>query len=142
VEEGQISLVISPQVLAEVQQVLGRSKVRAKFPHLTDERVSRFMQWIEERAIAVDEVPQAFSYPRDPNDEPYINLAIASEARYLVSRDRDLLDLMADEGFWQRTPNLTILDPVALLQEFASEGQREQKPEQAPEHDRGRDISY
>jgi putative PIN family toxin of toxin-antitoxin system len=142
VEEGRLSLVISPQVLSEVQQVLGRTKIRAKFPHLTDERVAGFLQWIEEKGIALDEVPRAFSYARDPNDEPYINLAIAGETRYLVSRDRDLLDLMADEGFRQRLPNLTILDPVALLRELALEPQREQKPEQAPERERGRDINH
>ncbi|HMB05654.1 MAG TPA: putative toxin-antitoxin system toxin component, PIN family, partial [Isosphaeraceae bacterium] len=84
VEDGQLSLVLSPQVLSEVQQVLGRTKIRAKFPHLTDERVGGFLHWIEEKGIALDEVPRAFSYLRDPNDEPYINLAIASDARYLV----------------------------------------------------------
>jgi predicted nucleic acid-binding protein len=39
VEEGRLSLVISPQVLSEAQRVLGRTKIRAKFPHITDERV-------------------------------------------------------------------------------------------------------
>ncbi len=49
---------------------------------------------------------------------------------------------MADEGFRQRTPNLTILDPVALLQELALGRQREPKPEQAPERERGRNINH
>ena len=137
VDEGQFSLVISPQVLSEVQQVLSRSKIRAKFPHLTDQRVDRFLQWIEERGITLDAVPQVFSYPRDPNDEPYINLAIASEARYLVSRDKDLLHLMAAGDFRRRFPNLTILNPVAFLTErvrlLLLKQRREQGREQAPQ---------
>ena len=42
----------------------------------------------------------------------------------------------------QRVPNLTILDPVALLWELALERQRQQKPEHAPERERGRDINH
>jgi predicted nucleic acid-binding protein len=46
----------------------------------------------------INEVPRVFEYPRDPNDEPYINLAIPARAKYLVSRDKDLLDLMSDRS--------------------------------------------
>ncbi len=59
-----------------------------------------------------------------------------------MSRDKDLLDLMANEGFRQRFPNLTILDPVDLLQEFASEQLHDQKPGQAREQERGQDINH
>ena len=44
--------------------------------------------------MIVPDVPNPFSLPRDPKDEPYINLAIEMKADYLVSRDHDLLDLM------------------------------------------------
>ena len=54
-------------------------------------------------------------FPRDPKDEPYINLALAANADYLVTRDNDLLDLMNDSDFRQQFPGLTILDPVAFL---------------------------
>jgi len=45
----------------------------------------------------------------------------SSGAKYLVSRDNDLLDLMQDETFRQRFPGLVILDPVTLLGELASQ---------------------
>ena len=64
------------------------------------------------------EVPEVFGLERDPKDEPYINLALASQASYLVTWDRDLLELMNDEAFRQRFPQLTILEPPALLQRF------------------------
>jgi putative PIN family toxin of toxin-antitoxin system len=142
VEQAKLELVVSPAILAEVGDVLSRPKVRAKFPHLTDERVEGFLHWLEDKAIALAEVPQVFEYRRDPDDEPYVNLAIVSDARYLVSRDKDLLDLMADEDFRRRFPNLTILNPVALLQQLALERLHEQKPEKAPQRERGQDINH
>jgi predicted nucleic acid-binding protein len=35
VESNQVQLYISPPILAEVQDVLTRPKIKAKFPHLT-----------------------------------------------------------------------------------------------------------
>ena len=40
-----------------------------------------------------------FTLARDPDDEPYLNLAIAVSADYLVTRDNDMLDLMHDAAF-------------------------------------------
>ena len=97
VEQEKLQLIVSPAIMAELRDVLSRPKVRAKFPHLTDERVEGFLHWLEDKGITLAEVPRVFEYPRDPDDEPYINLAIASDARYLVSRDKDLLDLIADK---------------------------------------------
>jgi putative PIN family toxin of toxin-antitoxin system len=50
-------------------------------------------------AILLAQVSNDFRYPRDPDDEAVINLAIEAGARYLVSRDKDLLDLMNDRTF-------------------------------------------
>jgi predicted nucleic acid-binding protein len=64
--------------------------------------------------------PTYLIYSRDPDDEPVINLAIHVKATYLVTRDRDLLDLMdltRPEGkeFRERYPGLQVLDPVAFV---------------------------
>ena len=47
-------------------------------------------------------------------------LAIAVKAKYVVSRDRDLLDLMGDPAFRNRYPDRLILDPVEFLEEIGS----------------------
>lgn len=65
-------------------------------------------------------VPKSFELRRDPKDEKYIVLAVAVEASFLVSRDKDLLDLMNDahpdsRDFRACFPHLRILDPVAFL---------------------------
>ena len=119
VRSGRLVLHVSPGVLAEAADVLSRPKVRRKLPALTDEAVEAFLRDVYGRAMMHSEVPEAYRLERDPKDERYLNLAIASEASYLVSWDRDLLDLMNDEGFRQQFPWLTILEPPALLRLFS-----------------------
>ena len=67
-----------------------------------------------------------FNYPRDPKDEPYLNLAIEAKARFLVSRDKDILDLRdgAEPSaieFQQRFPEIRIMEPLEFLQAARSE---------------------
>ena len=69
--------------------------IRARFQALTEETVSRFLERLRDISEFVRAVPRTFLYEeRDVKDEPYINLAIKVEAHYLLSRDKDLLDLM------------------------------------------------
>ena len=118
VRSGRLVLYVSPEILAEVGDVLSRPKVRRKLPTLTDEAVEAFLRDVIGRAVILSQVPEAFKLERDPKDERYLNLALASRAAYLVTWDRDLLDLMNDEGFRQQFPQLTILEPPALLRQF------------------------
>jgi putative PIN family toxin of toxin-antitoxin system len=91
---GQVSLFISPDILSEVRDVLLRPKIVRHFPALNVNVVTAFLLDILSFAILIPEVPSSFAYPRDPKDEKYLNLAIAVAARYLVSADNDLLDLI------------------------------------------------
>jgi len=67
-----------------------------------------------------------------------VNLAIAARARYLVTWDRDLLDLMDEslpEGQAFRTAyaDLLILNPPELLRaQRTAEGARESEPGSVP----------
>lgn len=121
VRDGRVELAVSPDILTEVRDVLTRPKTLRKFPALTPEAVDLFLADLATHATTLDAVPKVFSLPRDPKDEPYIDLAVAAQARYLVSRDNDLLDLMSDAAFRQQFPDLTVIDPVALLRELGPE---------------------
>ena len=84
------------------------------------EWVDQVISALEAHAEHYTDVPTEFILPRDPRDEPYVNLAIASGAHYLVTRDRDLLDLMEPSApgspeFLTRFPSVTILDPTEFL---------------------------
>lgn len=122
VREGRVELCVSPAILAEIGDVLARPKLRKKLPSLTPGRVAAFLDDVSSIALFIPDVPARFRYERDPKDEPYVNLALAAGARYLASRDRDLLDLAGDEGFRRAFPGLATLDPVAFLREIASTG--------------------
>lgn len=122
IDSGEITLFISRRILKEVRDVLNRPEVREGLPGINDESVEALFARLKKRAVLVKAVPEVFEYPRDPKDEPYINLAIAVDASYLVSRDTDLLDLMRwdkEDGrdFQRRFRGLRIIDPLAFLNE-------------------------
>jgi len=122
-EQGRIALAISPDVLTELNDVLSRSSLRQSFPLLTQDKVERLIELLLLKGTLFRTVPKRFELPRDPDDEPYLNLAIEAGAHFLVTRDRDLLDLMrwdTEEGrnFQSRFRELRILEPVAFLREI------------------------
>jgi len=122
-DEGKIKLYVSKLILAEARFVLTRPDVRATLRNLTDIAVEALFERLTQRATLIRQVPNRFVYRRDPKDEPYINLAIATKADYLVSRDNDLLDLMKwekEEGrkFQKRFRFLKIVTPEVFLSEI------------------------
>ncbi len=128
-ESGLIQICVSREVLAEAEDVLNRPEIRAHFPDLSDEIVGAFLKRLQKLSVLVRPVPKKFSYPRDEDDEPYINLAVAAGADFIISRDRDLLDLMTDhtdecKEFRQRFRPLRVLEPAKFLR-VIEEGEAE-----------------
>ncbi len=123
IEQERIRLVMSEAVLTEIKDVLSRPYLRERYPNLTDEKVENLIDLILEKAEFVENVPLHFSYSRDANDEPYLNLAIETDAVFLVSRDKDLLDLMTDftdeaKEFRRSYRRIKILNPTDFLNEM------------------------
>jgi predicted nucleic acid-binding protein len=72
-------------------------------------------------------VPHVFEFARDPKDEAYIDLAAAVAADYLVTFDRDLLDLMTgyddvSKEFRQRFRQLKVVRPDEFLEIVSETG--------------------
>lgn len=119
-ESGHVQLCLSREVLTEVEEVLNRPEIRAHFQDLTDEIVGAFLKRLQKLSVLVRPVPKKFSYPRDEDDEPYINLAVEAGADFIISRDRDLLDLMMGHSteckeFRQRFRTLRVVEPLEFL---------------------------
>ncbi len=119
VEQKKVTLCLSPEVLDEIREVLARPKLRAKYPALTPEAVDAFLAQHLRLARWLEEVPEQFVLRRDPKDSKYVNLAIAAAATYVVTRDRDLLDLadpqsIEEQEFRRRFPGIQILEPAAF----------------------------
>lgn len=119
-EQAIIELSVSREILDEIGDVLRRPSIQAKFPSLTGTAVAEFIAAIESFATRFDGIPSEFALERDPKDEPYRNLAFHAEAEFLVTRDKDLLEISfgsSDIGkvVSKRCPALKIVEPVTFL---------------------------
>lgn len=96
---GAFELVISPHLLAELEEVLHREKFR---PYATEEEVNAYVDVLRDESIVVDD-PDPASEPigEDPDDEYLIALARAARVDALVSGDPHLTRLR------ERIPVLT-----------------------------------
>ena len=127
-ETDRITTYLSPHTRDEIADVLTRPVIRRKYPRFTDQRVEAMLARLDAKATMVSSVFRYMQYPRDPNDEPVINLAIHVKADYIVARDKDLLDLNKSRDFRLLYPFLRIVDPVTFLQEITrSQDSEEQK---------------
>lgn len=120
IEEGTVELFVSQEVLEEIEDVINRPHIRERFDSLNYERIEKFLNSIKELAVIVTDVPKVFSLPRDVDDEIYINLAVEAEADFIVTRDKDLIDLMTSydiesKKFRQKFRPLKIIQPLEFL---------------------------
>lgn len=116
-QQRRVRLFISEVVLQEIRELPDKLPVRLR---VTSERVEGLIADLAKYAEPVQDVPQDFQYPRDPDDAHYVNLAICTGALLVVSRDRDLLDLMKDENeqgreLRARYPSFNVVSPPGFL---------------------------
>lgn len=83
--KGEFHLLISPKVLIEIIEVLTRFQISFQI-------VSQLQILIETHAIKI--IPKtSITSSRDMKDNKYLNLSVDGHANYLVSGDKDLLEL-------------------------------------------------
>jgi putative PIN family toxin of toxin-antitoxin system len=136
-EDGALRLFVSEESLEDIADVLTRPAVTRKFGSLTADRVAEQLQQLRTYARPKPDVPRVFVCQRDPKDERYANLAIAAGARYLVTWDRDLLDLMDESlpdgrAFRAANPALLILTPPDLIRALRATDAQGLQPGPAP----------
>ena len=90
---GSFELVVSAEILFELQEVLTRPKFRR---YVTLEQVRDYVLWLHDHAAEVSEelpwdVVQGVS--ADPDDDYIAGVAYQGRADVIVSGDKDLLDL-------------------------------------------------
>jgi putative PIN family toxin of toxin-antitoxin system len=119
VDTAQVQIVASEATLKEAEDVFARPSVRKRFATLDDQRAAEFLGVVRHLAEIHADVPKTVNLERNHKDEIFLDLAVTSGATYLVTRDRDMLDLMADADFTAKYPRLRILNPVELLRELA-----------------------
>jgi uncharacterized protein len=118
-ESRAIELFVSEITLAELEEVLNRDYIKEYFRY-TDEVIAEFLERVKDVGTIVLKVPQVFTLPRDVDDEIYVNLAVVTEADYIVTRDKDLIDLMTgfdfeSKQFRQKFRPLKVVQPLDFL---------------------------
>jgi putative PIN family toxin of toxin-antitoxin system len=96
----KIELVFSQELLDEFLDVVKRPKFRRFF---TNEDIEDILETIEEFAIFVPVISKT-DICRDPKDNFLLSLAKDSNAQYLLTGDKDLLDLK----LFEKTKIITI----------------------------------
>jgi putative PIN family toxin of toxin-antitoxin system len=110
VEIGELELFVSEACREEIREVLVRPSLQLKFPSLTISTVSAFPDRIQACSVYSASVPSSFLLERDPKDSKYVDLAIATKADFLVTRDKDILDLRE-----QGSPLLPIIKKLGWM---------------------------
>lgn len=89
--DGAFELVVSPMLLAELDEVLRRPKFRRI---VSQPEIDAYVQLLRRESIVVeDPAPSSESLAADPDDEYLIDLARAARVDALVSGDTNLLAL-------------------------------------------------
>ena len=90
------TIVLSPEIVKEVLDVLHRSSLRQRFPQIDDVAVNRALGVLEQAEVVTPREP--VSVCRDPNDDKFFACAIAGGAGYIVSEDKDILAVGSYHG--------------------------------------------
>lgn len=113
--EQRFVLVVSPNLLAELGEVLARPKLER---WAGEGRAQAYVEAFAVRSEEHVDPPRSSSEGvRDPDDDYLVDLVRASGADVLVSLDRDLLDAQLSD--------VTVLDPAMFLHRLTTDTSRE-----------------
>ena len=104
--EDQISVVLAPELLAELEGVLSRNFIQLYIQPEDGEALLEVLRMKAEWLPTLGEIP---AYTRDPKDDKFVACAIAAQAPFLISEDRDLLALGEIEGVRIVTPYMFVI---------------------------------
>lgn len=88
---GNFEIVVSVEILEEVQSVLLRKRIRRRY-RFEDADIDEYCGALTQIATVLQ--PESrIRASRDPGDDMVLDCAVAADARYLVTRDDDLPSL-------------------------------------------------
>ncbi|HVF69635.1 MAG TPA: putative toxin-antitoxin system toxin component, PIN family [Xanthomonadales bacterium] len=93
---GKYRLFVSKPIVFEILEVLDREEIVKKFRLLKGMDKSKVIEIISQAEVVVLKNIEHIS--RDSNDDKFIATAKAAKVDYIISEDRDLLDIKEFEG--------------------------------------------
>src|SRR3989344_4822083 len=84
-------LFVSEPIIKEILEVLKRPELTSKFHTLKKMNYNKIFKILSNaQSVEISNIPEI---SRDPKDNIFIATAVVAEAHYLISEDKDLLDL-------------------------------------------------
>lgn len=87
-DAADLDVVICPAVPAEVEEVLGRPRLRKRI----EPELAQLLATVRRIATLVDDPVSIVAATRDPDDDYLVGLARQHQADYIVTGDKDLLE--------------------------------------------------
>jgi uncharacterized protein len=105
--DGEFDLIVSPRLLDELEDVL----LRPRFgEYATPEEVRTYVDGLAVEGVAFDDHGNPPRVTRDPDDDYLFALAVAADADFLVSGDKDVTSAP--------DPPCAVLTPRAFLEQL------------------------
>lgn len=96
-QRGVIEVIVSPQILDEVKDVLSKPRIR-KHQWMSEQEVKCLIDSLEQAATKVKGVLVLKVIKEDPGDDKFLVAAKEGAAQYIISGDTHLLKLKSFEG--------------------------------------------
>jgi len=90
------TLVLSRPVIVEILEVLNRPELTKKFKSLQEIDMRTVLDYISQAELV--DIPIIPNTSRDPKDNMFLATAEEGNCHYIISEDRDLLDLQEYNG--------------------------------------------
>jgi putative PIN family toxin of toxin-antitoxin system len=108
----EVQMVTAPELIAELEGVLGRDYVQAL---IQPEEGQALLDAIYFKADILPPLGPIPSYTRDSKDDKFIACALAGDAEYVITVDKDLLIL-------ETLSDVRIATPYDFMARFKTEG--------------------
>ncbi|MBI3289982.1 putative toxin-antitoxin system toxin component, PIN family [Candidatus Microgenomates bacterium] len=109
----RFSLVISPEILEEVEEVSNRERI-IKRHQLSTKELKIIISELASLSYLVPGTTKV-EVVRDPDDNKIISAAVEGQATYIVTRDEDLLDLKEYQEISEALLRIKIISPETFM---------------------------
>ena len=113
VKEKKIVLVLSPDILSEIETVLFYPRLM-RIHQLKEKAIRAYLKKIESISQIVMPTKRLEVIKEDTSDDIYLECAVAGQADFIISGDHHLKDLKSYEG-------IRILSPAVFLKTLQNE---------------------
>lgn len=111
VENKEIELIISQEIIEEYSNVLNYEEIRSKVK-INELETNFILRELVENSIIVVPKIKFDIIKTDSDDNKFIDVAVEGNVDYIVSQDKDLLDIKEFQG-------IKIVKPVEFLNELS-----------------------